>query len=409
MQKRLAALRDELNVYLAKSYSITDLPKQQKQFDAWKASHQPFHWFAEYYGIVHQRGGFDVIIGNPPYIELKELKRYEFKGYQCADAGNLYAVVLERCNRLNTPASGTMGFIVPVSSVSTDRYVSLQKLLTSRELHYSSFDDRPSRLFDGLEHIRLSVHLVGARTNQPTLHSTRYNKWSSAEREVLFDGLHFVSASPKLLPGSLPKLATEIESSVLTKLFSQRETMRSHLRKQSEQHIFYSRKVGYFLQILDFQPRVLDSNGKLRPPSEFKPLFFDNRALATSALCCLNSNLFNWFMTVFSDCRHVNRRELEAFPIDLVRLADGAVGKDLNKLGKQLMKELDAHSDTRVMKFGHDTLTVQCILPKSSKPILDEIDELLAGHYELSGEELDFIINYDIKYRMGSELEGDSE
>jgi hypothetical protein len=36
-----------------------------------------------------------------------------------------------------------------------------------------------------------------------------------------------------------------------------------------------------------------------------------------------------------------------------------------------------------------------------SKPIIDEIDELLAKHYGFMEEELDFIINYDIKYRMG--------
>ena len=37
-------------------------------------------------------------------------------------------------------------------------------------------------------------------------------------------------------------------------------------------------------------------------------------------------------------------------------------------------------------------------------PIIDEIDELLARHYGFTEEELDFIINYDIKYRMGDEL-----
>jgi hypothetical protein len=31
----------------------------------------------------------------------------------------------------------------------------------------------------------------------------------------------------------------------------------------------------------------------------------------------------------------------------------------------------------------------------------------LAKHYGFSEEELDFIINYDIKYRMGGELEGE--
>lgn len=39
--------------------------------------------------------------------------------------------------------------------------------------------------------------------------------------------------------------------------------------------------------------------------------------------------------------------------------------------------------------------------PDKSKPIIDEIDTVLAGHYGFTAEELDFIVNYDIKYRMG--------
>ena len=38
-----------------------------------------------------------------------------------------------------------------------------------------------------------------------------------------------------------------------------------------------------------------------------------------------------------------------------------------------------------------------------SKPIIDEIDRVLARHYGFTDEELDFIINYDIKYRMGQD------
>jgi hypothetical protein len=61
------------------------------------------------------------------------------------------------------------------------------------------------------------------------------------------------------------------------------------------------------------------------------------------------------------------------------------------------------------MRFQHDTLTVQCIYPKMSKPIIDEIDAVLAEHYGFTDEELDFIINYDIKYRVGAEAESDEE
>ncbi len=36
-----------------------------------------------------------------------------------------------------------------------------------------------------------------------------------------------------------------------------------------------------------------------------------------------------------------------------------------------------------------------------SKRLIDEIDRTLAPHYGFTDEEQDFIINYDIKYRMG--------
>jgi hypothetical protein len=60
------------------------------------------------------------------------------------------------------------------------------------------------------------------------------------------------------------------------------------------------------------------------------------------------------------------------------------------------------------MNFSNaGTLDIQCIYPRKSKPIIDEIDKVLAKHNGFTEEELDFIINYDIKYRMGGELVGE--
>jgi len=53
-------------------------------------------------------------------------------------------------------------------------------------------------------------------------------------------------------------------------------------------------------------------------------------------------------------------------------------------------------------KQGH-TIEYDEIKTLHSKPITDEIDRVLAAHYGFTAEELDFIINYDIKYRMGQE------
>jgi len=69
------------------------------------------------------------------------------------------------------------------------------------------------------------------------------------------------------------------------------------------------------------------------------------------------------------------------------------------------MMDLQRNSEEKQMRFKHDTLTVQCIFPRLSKPIIDEIDRVLAQHYGITDEELDFIINYDIKYRMGRDAE----
>ena len=119
----------------------------------------------------------------------------------------------------------------------------------------------------------------------------------------------------------------------------------------------------------------------------------------------MNANLFYWFITVMSDCRHVNKREVDGFPLNLVDAAQEDGGFD-NHIST-LMRRLDSTSEERVMKFKHDTLTGQCIIPKQCKPTIDVIDAALAKHYGFTDEELDFIINYDIKYRMGDALEAD--
>ncbi len=55
-------------------------------------------------------------------------------------------------------------------------------------------------------------------------------------------------------------------------------------------------------------------------------------------------------------------------------------------------------------------LCMMSLIPRAySKPIIDEIDRVLARHYGFTDEELDFIINYDIKYRMGRGGDDDEE
>ena len=208
----------------------------------------------------------------------------------------------------------------------------------------------------------------------------------------------------------MPKLSSPIEMKIITKLRGSRATLGQFFTSaRVSSDVYYSRKVGYFLQVLSFVPRVLDGQGRRRPPSEFKTIRLHDQAQAFAALGCLNSNLFYWFITVYSDCRHLNRREVETFPINLLALASGPVGNEIQGLASALMDDIEKNSQDRIMRFSHDTLTVQNIIPKHSKPIIDQIDGVLAEHYGFNDEELDFIVNYDIKFRMGRDAASDDE
>ena len=243
LQDKLKALEDELNGYLAGEYGVN----LNKEFDYpnWLASHKPFHWFIAFYGILKD-GGFDVIIGNPPYVEYRKIRSlYSVQGLTTEKCGNLYAMVWERSIGLSS--SGHIGFIVPAAAVCTDGYAPLRNLLTSAgELVISSYGDNPGNLFKGLPHSRLSIILLnkGARTRR--VFSTKYNKWRPQERDALFSNLAFIDSTKLGSDFSITKLGHGIEVSILDK-FHKAPMVFSHLSVISKRFpIYYTRKLSHF-------------------------------------------------------------------------------------------------------------------------------------------------------------------
>ena len=85
--------------------------------------------------------------------------------------------------------------------------------------------------------------------------------------------------------------------------------------------------------------------------------------------------------------------------------------ENLAALAVQLMKDYKKHSGRKTADYkAKGKVEYDEYYPRKSKPIIDQIDRVLAKHYGFTDEELDFIINYDIKYRMGlSNLSGDGD
>ena len=128
-----------------------------------------------------------------------------------------------------------------------------------------------------------------------------------------------------------------------------------------------------------------------------KKVGISQTASRDAIVCFLNSSLQWLFYSVVFDTLNFKDYYIRALPFDA---SINCVGTSYVKLCAALMAGYKANAiDTSRGK----TPTYE-IKANLSKSIIDEIDELLAKHYGFTEEELDFIINYYIKYRMGDKL-----
>ena len=404
LRSRLKTLREELDRYLAAEYGVS--VKDSKSYDRWQYSHQPFHWFVEFYGIM-SKGGFDVVVGNPPYVEYSKVrKEYQIRGFSTESCGNLYAYVIERSANIMRQ-TGRFGMIVQLSYSCTNRMQPIQELTLSRSSNawFSHFDDRPARLFDGLEHIRATI--VVSEKNEakaPRLYSSAYNRWRSDARSELFYSISFdhIPANVQIPHGAIPKIGIQPASSVLQRI-ARFSSVEESLASNGNGIVYFHNAPQYWVRAMDFTPYFWNERDGEQVSTQVKTLRTGNRTDAPAMVAALNSSVFYWWFLLLSDCRHLNLREIENFPIGLKEMSKDTKTR-LAQVATRLMTSFNQNSQRKEARYQATGRVVYDEFDqKPSKPIVDEIDRVLAEHYGFTEEELDFIINYDIKYRMGRE------
>jgi hypothetical protein len=326
--------------------------------------------------------------------------------YEASECGDLYALVVERTNSLLNK-SCKIGMIVPISIISTDGFNLLRKLLnvSMGNVWYSSYSMRPSRLFEGAEK-RLTIFLA-SRSTSKQVYSTKYQVWKTEFRDYLFHSIIYGLVEKNMIQNdSIPKLSSALEISILDKIKTNK-AMRDVFAKTSKFIVYHTRKLRYFVQFLDVPPKIYDEKGNLKVTSELKELYLKNDDYRLIANAIYLSNLFFWYYICFSDCRNLNKREVFSFSCDIEEIND-EVKNEIIVLSKKLLNNLQDNSYLLEMNFKqYGLMKTQIFQPRLSKSIVDEIDKAIAKHYGFTEEELDFIINYDIKYRMGGDLEGE--
>jgi hypothetical protein len=224
---RLHDLRNELDHYLAGEHLINNHDKSTAS--KWKESHQPFHWFVEFYGIM-KMGGFDVIIGNPPYVEVPKQynhatmrKLYTTMTERWSRDEDLYTLVVERSLKLLTTA-GAFGMILPLSLAFSTKapFIQLRKIVGSEKGQWlwSHFDRIPSALFGNEVRTRCTIAILtrGSETKLPN-GTTALLRWESDARDVLFQRLRYSTTRADIKSG-IPKVASQTQADTLDQLLS---------------------------------------------------------------------------------------------------------------------------------------------------------------------------------------------
>jgi hypothetical protein len=407
LRGRLAKLSEKLNRYMAGEYGI-DADRSEKEYLAWKASHQPFHWLAQFYGIM-RNGGFDVIIGNPPYVEYRQVvKDYSIRNYKTESCGNLYAFTMERSITLMHPRS-FCGLIVPLSIATTERMKPLQKVYLTQKFStwLSHFDVYPTKLFDGAKQ-RLTIVLLAGTPGRGSPWTTRYHRWRGEEREALFQTLRYSAAQYDRSQYTVPKLDCPFGPSILSKV-SQKQPAR--FVDPANRVSLYVHRIPYnYIKAIDFIPYFWNEVDGQKKSEDYKPYQVAQTRDERSMLALLNSNLFFWWWHSLFEGYHCGKHEIHAFPAGLESM-NGDVKAKLQELASVLMSDLQGKKNRKTCQYSKTGRVIYDeFFPRLSKSIIDEIDTVLAQHYGFTPEELDFIINYDIKYRMGQDNgDGDAE
>ena len=259
-------------------------------------------------------------------------------------------------------------------------------------VHISSYAVRPKPVFENAV-VNTSI-LLFQKTETPCQHlyATKiHRRGNEFDLQKLIDNLQFVDVMGQCLYGRIPKIGTDIEKNILTKIFAQPK-LGTYIKTQGSPIIYRFAGGRYFKVVTNY------SNGS----SAERTIYFANAKLANAIGCILSSNLSFWFYQIFSDNLNWKTYEIENFTIP--HLNDDDI-KFLDSLYSRYLTDIEAKANIRTTS-GESTYNVDSFKEYKivrSKSIIDEIDDYICPLYGLTQEETDFIKNYELEFRLAGE------
>ena len=378
LKELLGEVRDTVDRHYFDGLGLTS------PYGAWRTSHQPFHWFLEYPEVMGA-GGFDVVIGNPPYVAARKVKTYRFKGFATSLLPDIFAPCTERTAQI-TRNDGRFAVIVPIAAQFSADYIELRRVLSGRFAHLwvSTFDRRPSGLFAGKVGVRSTI-IVGSGSSDapPLLHATTTHRWVNEYRPALFEALQYVEVplgSP-LRASAWPRLTGVGMRELLTELASKNPQRLARCFVRTSPHRFgFKGNALYWLSMFETAPAVIEPDGTASEPTMMKWVSVASKDQRDMALAVGLSKIALAWWHLNSDNLNVTLGGVGSTPVDVTRL-DKDQQKALAALGARLRKELPKTSRFSIYRQRQ---VYRYVVP-DLRPLTDEVDALLLEAHGLSG------------------------
>jgi type I restriction-modification system DNA methylase subunit len=393
-KRKIIQLGEDLRQYI----NDTSIPLEERS----KVDLHFFDWRIMYSDVFAQ-GGFDIVIGNPPYgAKLSSADTAVVKGIYGTTqtvsgiqkgSTDSYTIFIELAYML-MKNNGFMAYIVPISLTSSDSLTGVHRLLLQNcvGIRISSYAVRPKPVFKNAV-VNTSILMFQKTKGVPCkqlLSTKMYRRGEKFNLQQLVDNLQFVDVKDDLLYGRIPKIGTVMEKEILNKL-RQYDSL-SNFTDEEGAPIYYRTSGGRYFKVV--------TNYSTGSSKESFILFKEQFANAIG--CVLSSNLSFWYYQIISNNLDWKSNELLSFTMPLlsqddIKVLESIYNEYLADIEKKAnVREASGNSRYKVAQFREYKIV-------KSKTIIDRIDDYIGPLYGLTAKEVDFIKNYELEFRMAGD------
>lgn len=281
---------------------------------------------------------YSCVVGNPPYVTLP-------------GKGNLFISFVNNMMKYSDKYSCS-SLIVPLSlcySQCSSFITIRQKIIDDKKAtwYFYNFDRSPDSLFGDQVKTRNTIIFRKQGKTKSQILSTNLQRWTSENREGLFERIKVVNIEEYITKDYIPKISTDIEKIALNKCAAKGKSVFDMLSKYNQSGILLAvNGTAYnWICAYDHIPPSRDENGELYIPSSMQLYSCKTEIDLYFVIGILCNRIAYWYWTVIGDGFHLNSLFMKKIGIHKDQFSKSAY-KKIALLGKKYCKEI--HKNVQV-------------------------------------------------------------